>query len=69
MLSGICPYCTNRFFGIALLDPQHQKCPCCGIGRLIINDGFKATEGPWQPKGDKFGSELNSGRAVMDFAS
>lgn len=45
MLIGICPYCNKKFFGMALLDPAHQKCPNCGIGRLVINDNFRPLEG------------------------
>jgi hypothetical protein len=45
MFNGICPDCDYQFIGSELLDPQHQSCPHCGIGRLVINDSFRPLEG------------------------
>ena len=45
MLIGICPYCNCQRFGLALLDPQHRKCPQCKVGHLVVNDSHKPTEG------------------------
>ncbi len=45
MLTGVCPYCNNRFLGIALLDPKQHKCPECGIGLLVVTDVYKPFQG------------------------
>ena len=51
MLTGICPCCNCQCFGLALLDPQHLKCPECGIGQLVVNDNYKPPQGylRWTP--------------------
>jgi len=39
-----CPKCGARYFGWALLDPQHQKCKC-GAQLEIINQNKGTAEG------------------------
>lgn len=44
MLIGVCPYCSCKRFGLALLDPEHQLCPECGAGKMVVNNNHIPTE-------------------------
>ncbi len=45
MIEGICPKCSQRYYGWALINPRNQSCSKCGIGLLILEDGKKLIEG------------------------
>jgi len=45
MLEGRCPKCGIRYYGWALLNPEHQTCPDCGIGLYIKDSNGTISEG------------------------
>ena len=45
MIEGVCPKCSRRYYGWALLQPRNQSCSKCGAGLLITEDGKKTIQG------------------------
>lgn len=45
MLEGRCPKCGVRYYGWALLNPEYQTCPNCGIGLHIKESNGTISEG------------------------
>jgi ribosomal protein S27AE len=45
MIEGVCPKCSQRYFGWVLLQPRNQSCPKCGVGLLITEDGKRTIQG------------------------
>ena len=45
MIEGVCPKCSRRYYGWALLQPRNQSCSKCGVGLLITEDGIKTIQG------------------------
>ena len=45
MIEGVCPKCSRRYYGWALLQPRNQSCSKCGAGLLITENGKKTIQG------------------------
>lgn len=45
MFEGRCPKCGIRYYGWALLNPEYQTCPDCGIGLQIKESNGTISEG------------------------
>jgi hypothetical protein len=64
MIEGVCPQCGIKFYGWALLQPQHQSCPNCGIGLLITEDGKKTFQGYSPFTAEKHKTKIPSGETI-----
>jgi len=45
MFEGRCPKCGIRYYGWALLNPEYQTCPDCGIELQITESNGTISEG------------------------
>ena len=45
MIEGLCPKCSYRFVGWALLYPRNQMCSNCGAALEIYQDGRRVPGG------------------------